>query len=474
MTRSQTPLNEYQNGRGPATLNNESFTDSDSGYQSNGAGKQPTTIQLPQTTEPERTDTNGQKPPSPRGKMPERRKRLILVALGVGAIVAGIFGFRWWQYASSHEQTDDAAVSGHIHPVSSRVNGTVATVLVEENQQVQQGQVLVKLDPRDYQNQVQQAQAALNQALQKANTAKSQITLSTQTTRGTTTQAQGNVSSASAAITNAQAGVQEAQAGVPAAQAQVAQAQANLQRAQADFNRYNRLYQQGAISAQQFESARNAYQVALAQENSAQDQVRQAQARVVQAQQDVARTQAQLTASQGGLQQAQAGQVQTQVNRNQYQATLAAVTQAQANLNNAQLQLSYTTITAPITGTAGNKNVEVGQRVQPGTPLMAVVDGKNWVVANFKETQLEDMHPGDSAEIRLDAFPHHPFRGHVESLSPASGSQFALLPPDNATGNFTKVVQRIPVRVVFDPQSIRGYESRITPGISAVVSVDVK
>lgn len=391
----------------------------------------------------------------------------------MGAIVAAVFGFRWWQYASIHEETNDAFVAGHIHPISSRVDGTVTTVLVEENEAVRQGQVLARLDPQDFQNQVQQAQAALSQAQQQAQTASSQIALSARTTQGTTTQAQGTISSAAAAITNAQATVQEAQAGVPLAQAGLTQAEANLQQAQADFTRYSTLLQQGAISTQQFETARNAYQVALAQRNAAQDQVRQAQARVTQAQQTVAGAQAQLTASQGQLQQAQAGQSQTESNRNQYQAAIAAVNQAQAQLKNAQLQLSYTTITAPIAGTVGNKTVEAGQRIQPGTPLMAVVDDRSWIDANFKETQLEEMQPGDPVEIRLDAFPNHPFRGRVESIAPAAGSQFALLPPDNATGNFTKVVQRIPVRVTFDPTSLQGYEDRIAPGMSATVSVTV-
>lgn len=472
----QLPRHEaHQNGNGQRTaLNDESTTDPDPQEQADGAGRRATAVQSPDRSSEVASQPGVNKSGAAPARKPPQRKRLILAALGVGAIAAGIFGLRWWQYASTHEETNDAFVGGHIHPVSSRVNGTVAAVLVEENQSVKQGQTLVRLDPRDFQNQVQQAQAALSQAQQQSQTAKSQIALSAQTTQGTTTQAQGNVSSAAAAITNAQAAVQEAQAGVPVAQSGLAQAEANLQRAQADFSRYSTLLQRGAISTQQFETARNAYQVAVAQRNSAQDQVRQAQSRVTQAQQDVASAQAQLTASQGGLQEAQAGQAQTQSNRNQYQAALAAVTKAQAQLKNAQLQLSYTNITAPITGTAGNKNVEAGQRIQPGAPLMSVVDGRSWVVANFKETQLEEMQPGDSVQIRLDAFPNHPFSGHVESLSPASGSQFALLPPDNATGNFTKVVQRIPVRVVFEPESIRGYETRIAPGMSAVVSVTVK
>lgn len=158
----------------------------------------------------------------------------------------------------------------------------------------------------------------------------------------------------------------------------------------------------------------------------------------------------------------------------QYEAAGAAIASAQASLSDAQLQLSYTAIAAPADGTIGRKSVEVGQRVQSGTPLMAIVSNDIWVVANFKETQLEKMQNGQPVEVELDAFTHHKFTGRVDSISPASGAQFALLPPDNATGNFTKVVQRIPVKIIFARDSVQGYESRITPGMSAVVSVEFK
>ena len=150
------------------------------------------------------------------------------------------------------------------------------------------------------------------------------------------------------------------------------------------------------------------------------------------------------------------------------------IAQAQANLKAAQLQLSYTRITAPTAGRIGRKSAEIGQRVQSGSQLMAVVDPQVWVTANFKETQLERIQPKESVEVKLDAFPKHAFLGNIESVSPASGAQFSLLPPDNATGNFTKIVQRIPVKIILDPNSIKGYESRISPGMSAEVSVTVR
>jgi membrane fusion protein (multidrug efflux system) len=445
-----------------------------------------------------------QEPETGKDVKPKRKKpiKLIAAGLGVGAIAAGAFGYHYWQYASTHQETDNATVAGHIHQVSSKIPGTVSQVLVNDNQLVQPGQLLVKLDPRDYESKVQQAQAALQNAQRQAQAAEANIALSAQTTTGKTAQAQGDVSSAAAAISTAQAAVQEAQAGIPAAQAdvksaeagipaaqaQVAQANANLERAQADYNRYNSLFKEGAIPRQQLDTARAAYDVAVAQKNAAVQGVEQAQARLAsarvgvakaqsvlaQAQQNVTNAQAKLAASRGGLQQATANGQQTAVNRSQYEAARATISQAEASLRDAQLQLSYTNITAPSAGRVGRKNVEVGNRLQTGTPLMAIVDNEYWVTANFKETQLGNMRPGQEAEIKLDTFPNHTFKGRVDSISPASGAQFALLPPDNATGNFTKVVQRIPVKIVFDQKSIQGYESRITPGMSAEIAVEVK
>lgn len=435
----------------------------------------------------------------PQGKKPIA---LILAALGVSAIAIGGFGYRYWQHASTHQETENATVFGHIHQVSSKVPGTVNQVLVSDNQQVQPGQLLVKLDPQDYQSKVLQAEASLANARSQAQAAQANIALASQTTSGKTTQAQGDIGGAVAGISTAQAAVQEAragipaaqadvkvaEAGIPAAQAQVAQANANLERSQIDYNRYQNLYQTGAVSRQQFDNAKAAYDVAVAQKNAAVQGVEQAQARLAaarvgvakaqsqlaQAQESVASAEAKLAASRGGLQQATASGQDTSVKRSQYEAARAAISQAEASLKDAQLQLSYTQIFAPSAGRVGRKNVEVGNRVAAGTPLMAIVDNENWVVANFKETQLEKMQLGQPVEIKLDAFPNHVFSGHVESISPASGAQFALLPPDNATGNFTKIVQRIPVKIAFDQKSIQGYDSRITPGMSAEVSVEMK
>jgi membrane fusion protein (multidrug efflux system) len=186
------------------------------------------------------------------------------------------------------------------------------------------------------------------------------------------------------------------------------------------------------------------------------------------------RTEALLTNSEGGLQSAQAARLETRVREGQFATAQSAVAQATAALEEAKLQLSYTIIKAPVSGRIGRKSVEAGQRVQKGQPLMAIVEDHPWVVANFKETQLNKMRAGQSVEVEIDTFPKHKFHGHVDSLAPGSGNEFALLPPDNATGNFTKIVQRIPVKIVLDEDSVRGYENLLSPGMSSVVTVTTR
>ena len=412
----------------------------------------------------------------PEKPTPKRIKPIafVLAGLGVGAVVAGIFGYRYWQYASTHQSTDNATVVGHIHPVSSKIAGTVTYVLVGDNQEVQAGQLLIKLDPKDYENKVQQAQAALETSKRTANAAQANIDLASETTSGKTTQAQGNVSTAQAAIANAQAIMQEAEAGVPLAQAQVEQANASLENAQIDYNRYDALYKQGAIASQQLDSVKATFDIAKAQKNSALQTVQQARARVTQAQEGIVSAQSRLAATGGELEQATASGQQTTVNRSEYEAAQSAIAQSAAMLKDAQLQLSYIDVFATSTGRIGKKNVEVGNRIQVGAPLMAIVENNYWIVANFKETQLNRIKTGQLVEVKLDAFPDRTFTGRVDSIAPASGSQFSLLPPDNATGNFTKIVQRISVKITLDPQSLKGYESRITAGMSAEVTVEIK
>ena len=432
-------------------------------------GQKTSTRSPEQVKSPQETPQRHDQPAAPRKRS---RKLLLFILLGLGAVVSAIFGYRWWQYTSTHVETDDAYVTGHLHPLSARINDTVAQVLVDDNQLVRQGQLLVKLDPSDYQVQVMQAQANLEGARRQAKAANANIDLAAQNSQGQTTSAQGNIDAAVASVATAQAAVAKDQANISADRARLVKAEASLHKALSDYNRYSFLYQTGAVSAIQRDSYRATYQEAVADRNSAAQQVRADQAQLVADQKNVINTQGKLANSRGGLQTAQATLQQTKVNRSQYEAALATVAQDEAQLKNAQLQLSYANITAPTDGRVGNKTAEVGERVQTGQALMSVVEPLPWVIANFKETQLKQMRPGQIVEVKVDALGHRAFRGRVDSLAPASGAKFALLPPDNATGNFTKIVQRVPVKIVFDPQSVKGYESMIAPGMSVVVSVE--
>jgi membrane fusion protein, multidrug efflux system len=439
------------------------------------------------------------KTPQPRSK--KFRKLALIALLGVGAIAAIIFGYRWWRFTATHQETDDAYITADIHPINARIAGTVIEVKVNDNQVVSKGATLARLDPRDFKVALKQAQASLASAQEQASVAQASVGVSqanigvsqattgvtTANAQGQTTQAQGNIDAAVASISTAQAAVLEAQAGVPATEAQRQQVEANLIKAQLDYKRYISLSRSGAIPRQQLDAAKATYDAFVAQRTAIDAQVRQAKARVAQAQQNLSNARSKLAATRGTLQQAKASNQQAEVNRRQtqtsqrqsevsqrqYKAALAAIAQAQAQVENAQLQLSYTTIVAPTAGQVGNKTVQVGQRVQLGQTLMSVVSQQPWVVANFKETQLGKMKPGQAVEIKIDAFSNRTFQGRVDSRSPASGARFALLPPDNATGNFTKIVQRLPVKVVFDRNSLKGYESQISPGMSAVVTVEI-
>jgi membrane fusion protein (multidrug efflux system) len=404
----------------------------------------------------------------------DHKKIFLLSGGGLLLLLIITFGVRYLIWSGQHETTDDAYLSGHVHPISARIADTVQQVLIDDNQHVIQGQTLVILDPNDYRMRLTQAQAALEVASRQADTADAAIRSTSQSATAQTTQAQGSIGEAKASIQAAMAAVTAAQAGVPRADAQREEANANLQREETDLHRYQDLYAKQQVSKQTLDHERASYQVAVAAQAATQEQVRQAEAQVIAAQEGVTRTEAQLTNSEGGLQSAQATKLETRVKEGQFQAAKASMAEASASLADAELQLSYTTIKAPSSGKIGRKSVEAGQRLQAGQPLMAIVEDQPWVIANFKETQLKKVRAGQAVEIEIDTFPKHKFYGHVDSLAPGSGNEFALLPPDNATGNFTKIVQRIPVKIVLDPSGTRGYEDLLSPGMSSVVTVTTK
>ena len=413
-------------------------------------------------------------------KLPQRRERarlkkaLLIWGGGFVLVLVLVLGVRYLIWSAHHETTDDAYLAGHVHPISARVADTVQQVLIDDNQHVVEGQTLLILDPNDYKVKLDHAKAALQAVSRRADTAAAAIRATSQSATAETTEAQGSIGDARASIQATKSAVTAAEAGVPRAEAQLNEANAMLKREETDLQRYEDLYTKEQVSKQTLDHQRASYQVAVAARAAAQEQVRQAQAQLTAAQENVVRAESQLTKSQGGLQSAQATRLETHVREGQFAAARAAVAQATATLEDAKLQLSYSVIKAPVSGRIGKKSVEAGQRVQVGQPLLAIIEDQPWVVANFKETQLEKMRVGQSVEVEIDAFSKHKFHGIVDSLAPGSGNEFALLPPDNATGNFTKIVQRIPVKIVLDHDSTRGYENLISPGMSSVVTVTTK
>lgn len=393
-------------------------------------------------------------------------KKIILTAAAICITAAtAIGGWHLYNGFSTHESTDDAYVDGHMTQISSRVSGTVSQVLISDNQLVKQGQILAALDPRDYDLKVLQAKAALLKAQQQVAMDKASVTQTATTADAQNDNAQGDSLKAQAAIASAMADLQQSQAQVKMQQAKVASLQAQQDQAARDNERFRLLASAGAVSTQQYDQAKTQFDMDTANTQAAQAELVQSRAKVLQSQAALQQARGGLKTSQGAQVQAQAAQQQTSVKSGELAVDQANVEQANADLQNALLQKSYTTIVAPMSGRIGKKDVEVGEQVQVGQALLNVIPQQQWITANFKETQIGRMHTGEPVEITLDAFPGKKFEGAVDSISPASGAKYALLPPDNATGNFTKVVQRVSVKIVFDSKSIAPYINAIVPGL---------
>jgi membrane fusion protein (multidrug efflux system) len=376
----------------------------------------------------------------------------------IGAILVLMVGaFFAWRYFSSYESTDDAQIDGHMMPVSARIAGYVAKVNVRDNQYVEAGTVLVEIDPRDYQVAVDQARAALADAEASARALNINVPVASVSTAS-------QVSASEADVQNTEAGIVAAQQQYQAAQAQLAQAEANNVRAQGDLARYKQLIDKQEISQQLYDQA-----VAVAATNSA--AVAAAKASAGAAVQQVTQARARLAQAQADLRTAQTGPQQVASTRARALGAEAAVQQKRAALEQAELNLQYTKILAPASGVV-MKNVEVGMNVQPGQQLASVVPLNDvWVTANFKETQLKHMRPGQRVDLKVDAN-GRTYKGHVESIAGSSGARLSLLPPENATGNYVKVVQRVPVKIVLDPGQNKDFALRL--GMSVEPKVYLK
>jgi membrane fusion protein (multidrug efflux system) len=384
-----------------------------------------------------------------------KRAKWAIGLLVLVLLVAGLFA---WQYFGSYESTDDAQIDGHINSVSARVSGHVTKLNVEDNQYVEKGTVLVEIDPADYQVALEQEKAQYADAQAQASASGVNVPI-------TNVNSSSQVASAQAGVANAKAGIAAARQQFEAAKAQAAEAEANNVKAQNDLARYKELIDKQEISQQQYDQAvANAHasaatvEAAHANADAAKAQIEQAQGKLLQANAD--------------LRNAETGPQLVQVSRARAQSAEANAQQKKAQLDQAELNLQYTKITAPVTGVVSDRTVEVGQNVQVGQEMMKIIPLEDlWVTANFKETQLRHMKAGQRADLEVDAN-GKTYKGHVDSIAGASGARFSLLPPENATGNYVKVVQRIPVKIDFEPGELRGHELR--PGMSVEPKVWIK
>ncbi|QMW06238.1 HlyD family secretion protein [Spirosoma foliorum] len=366
------------------------------------------------------------------------KKTLFRIGGVIILAVALFFGYSEFKYLQRHETTDDAQIDGDVNPVIPKASGYVKAIRFQDNQFVKEGDTLIVLDDADYRIRVAQAEAAIQSAMAADRVSRTQVSV------------------ASASVQSSQAGVQTARNQVATAQANLVAAQVRARKASLDFDRYSRLLAEKTVPQQQFDAIQAERDAAQAQVQAAQAQLQTAQSQV-----NAAGTQTGVTSS------------QRKATEGQITVAQAAIKQRQTDLDLAKLQLSYTVVLAPASGVVSKRSVQVGQLVQAGQALCSIVGNSSlWVTANFKETQLKQMQPGQTVDIDVDAFEGEKLIGHVGSFAGATGAKFSLLPPDNATGNYVKVVQRIPVRIDLDKNS--PLYAKLRPGMSATVAVDLQ
>jgi len=396
------------------------------------------------------------------------------VRIGIVVVLLAIIGIVAWLWLSAgHESTDDAQIDAHLTQIAARVGGTITKVLVDDNQPVEAGAVLVELDPRDYQVTVDRMRAELADAEANALAARSNVPITSATASGNLTTARGGVTQAQSGVAASEKEVEAARARLITAQARLREAEANATKAARDVERLRSLLAKDEVSQQQFDATAAAADAQRAAADSARSQVAEAEAGIRVAESKLTQSQAGEQQAHAELQTAQTAPSQIQATQARASAADARVMTARANLAQAELNLQYAVVKAPVRGVVSKKGINVGQVVQPGQPLLAIVQlHEVWVTANYKETQLKDMRAGQRAAIDVDALGGHDFKGKVDSIAGATGARFSLLPPENATGNFVKVVQRVPVKIVLDAG--QDPEHLLRPGMSVNATVYTK
>ena len=395
-------------------------------------------------------------------------------ALFIVLLVVAIIGSAWaWMYYSVRESTDDAQIEGHIHPTSARVGGTVIAVHIKENQIVKAGDSLFEIDPTDYRVALDRAKADLAEAEASLESSHLDVPIVSTTTSGQLSSAEASVREARANISASEKEMEASAAHLRSAQARVKEVEANLKKANKDRERFKTLLAKDEISQQQYDAAEANADALNALLQSVQSDVSAADQNQRVAQSHIERDKAKLARAEADAKSAQTGPQQVALTRSRAGSSAARVLMAKAALEQAELNLQYTTVRAAIDGQVSRKSLEVGQIVQPGQPVFAIVTPADiWVQANFKETQLKNMRPGQHVIVEVDAFGSQEFKAHVDSIAAATGSKFSLLPPENASGNYVKVIQRVPVRIYFDDGE--DVVNRLRPGMSVTPTVITK
>ncbi len=392
----------------------------------------------------------------------------------IAVVVVVLLGTGVWVWATSgQESTDDAQVDAHVTPVAARVGGAVLRVPVADNQQVEAGALLVEIDPREYQIALDRSRAELANAEAEAAAANANVPIASTSTASGVSAARGGVQHAEASTLEAELTLESSRARLTSVQARLREQEANAARDAKDAERLKGLLAKDEISQQQFDTATADAEASRAAADSARSAVREAELAIRVAESRLAQARAGQPRADAELRTAETGPEQVAITRARAQSATARVKQAQAAVQQAELNLEHATVMAPIKGIVSRKNVEPGQIIQPGQPLMTIIPlDQIWITANFKETQLEDVRPGQAVTIDVDAYGGRDLKGKVESIAAATGSRFSLLPPENATGNFVKVVQRVPVRIVLDAG--QDPERLLRPGMSVTPTVHTK
>lgn len=386
-----------------------------------------------------------------------RRPKHFKMILALVLLILIVGGVLLWRYFASYESTDDAQVDVHLYPVSARVSGYVTKVNVGDNQYVQEGSILVEIDPRDYEVAIEKARADLANAEATARSLNITVPI---TSVNTSTQ----ITSSASEVESARAGIAAAEQQLAATHARVEQAEANNVKAQDDLQRYKRLVDNQNVSEQTYDQSLAAARASAASVSAARDNEAAARQTVEQAKQSLSQAEANRKAADTGPQQVAS-------TRARALSAVADVQQKRAAVVQAQLNLGYTRIAAPVRGEV-NKSVVVGMNVQPGQQLLTVVPLEEvWITANFKETQLRHMRPGQSVDVTVDSS-GRTYHGRIDSIGGATGPLFSLLPPENATGNYVKIVQRIPVKIILDPG--QNNDLQLRPGMSVEPRVHLR